>query len=88
MSAGLRKMTARAAAAVPFAAAARLIGELAGITITARRAGWRAEADGNAAAGVITAEAEAAADGKLALLPPGEPLPDRLYVAIDGTAFR
>jgi len=87
MSAGLRKMTARAAAAVPFAAAARLIGELAGITITARRAGRRAEADGNAAAAVITAEAEAAAAGKLALLPPGEPLPDRLYLAIDGTGI-
>jgi hypothetical protein len=34
MSPGLRKMCARAAAAVPFAAAARLIGELAGITLT------------------------------------------------------
>jgi hypothetical protein len=31
MSPGLRKMTARAAAAVPFAAAARLVSELAGI---------------------------------------------------------
>ena len=38
MSPGLRKMTARAAAAVPFAAAARLVGELAGITLTGRRA--------------------------------------------------
>ena len=39
MSPGLRKMTARAAAAVPFAAAARLVGELAGITLTGKRAG-------------------------------------------------
>ena len=39
MSPGLRKMTGRAAAAVPFAAAARLVGELAGITLTGRRAG-------------------------------------------------
>ena len=46
MSPGLRKMTARAAAAVPFAAAARLVGELAGITLTGKRAGRRAEADG------------------------------------------
>ena len=39
MSPGLRKMAARAAAALPFAAAARLAGELAGITLTGRRAG-------------------------------------------------
>ncbi len=87
MSAGLRKMTARAAAAVPFAAAARLVGELAGITLTARRAGRRAEDDGNAAAAVISAEAEAAAAGTLALLPPGGSLPGKLYVAIDGTGI-
>ena len=87
MSPGLRKMTARAAAAVPFAAAARLVGELAGITLTGRRAGRRAEADGNAAAQVITAEAGAIAAGKLAVLPPELPLPDKLYVAIDGTGI-
>jgi hypothetical protein len=87
MSAGLRKMTARAAAAVPFAAAARLVGELAGNTLPAPRAGRRADADGNAAAAVISAEAEAAAAGTLALLPPAGPLPDKLYVAIDGTGI-
>jgi hypothetical protein len=86
MSPGLRKMTARAAAAVPFRAAARLVGELAGITLTGRRAGRRAEADGNAAAAaVIEAEAAAVASGKIAPLLPGGPLPDKLYVAIDGT---
>jgi hypothetical protein len=85
MSPGLRKMTARAAAAVPFAAAARLVGELAGITLTGKRAGRRAEADGNAAAARISAGAEAAAAGRLAVLPPAGPLPDMLYVAIDGT---
>lgn len=87
MSPGLRKMTARAAAAVPFAAAARLVGELAGITLTGRRAGRRAEADGNAAAQVIAAEAGAIAARKLAVLPPELPLPDKLYVAIDGTGI-
>jgi hypothetical protein len=87
MSPGLRKMTARAAAAVPFAAAARLIGELAGLTMTGRRAGRRAEADGNAAAAVITAEAEAIAARKLTVLPPELPLPGKLYVAIDGTGI-
>jgi hypothetical protein len=88
MSPGLRKMTARAAAAVPFAAAARMVGELAGITLTAKRTGRRAEADGNAAAAVITAEAAAVTAGKLAPLPAGAgQLPGKLYVAIDGTGI-
>jgi len=85
MSAGLRKMTARAAAAVPFAAAARLVGELAGITLTGKRAGRRAEADGQAAARVIEAEAAAVTAGQLIPMPPAGPVPDKLYVAIDGT---
>ena len=85
MSAGLRKMTARAAAAVPFAAAARLAGELAGITLTGRRAGRRAEADGNAAAAVIEAEAAAITARRLVPMPLAGPPPDKLYVAIDGT---
>ena len=85
MSPGLRKMTARAAAAVPFAAAARLVGELAGITLTGKRAGRRAEADGNAAAAVIEAEAAAINARQLVPLPPPGSLPDKLYVAIDGT---
>jgi hypothetical protein len=85
MSPGLRKMTARAAAAVPFAAAARLVGELAGISLTGRRAGRRAEADGNAAAARIRAEAAAITSGAMTPLPPAGPVPDKLYVAIDGT---
>jgi hypothetical protein len=85
VSAGLRKMTARAAAAVPFAQASTLLRELAGVQVTAKRAGRRAEADGQAAAAVIEARAGAAAAGKIAPLPPGGPLPDKLYLAIDGT---
>ena len=85
MSPGLRKMTARAAAAVPFAAAARLVGELAGITLTGNRAGRRAEADGNTAASIIQAEAEAITARHLIPMPQAGPLPDKLYVAIDGT---
>jgi hypothetical protein len=85
MSAGLRKMTARAASAVPFAQASTLLRELAGVQVTAKRAGRRAEADGAAAAARIEAEAGAIAAGQLAVLPPGEPLPDKLYAAIDGT---
>ena len=85
MSPGLRKMCARAAAAVPFAAAARLVSELAGITVTGKRAGRRAEADGQAAAAVIEAQAAAMQARTLVPLPPAPPLPDLLYLAIDGT---
>lgn len=85
MSPGLRKMTARAAAAVPFAAAAKLISELAGLTLTSKRAGRRAEADGAAAAAVIQAEAAAVTARRLVPLPPAGPAPDMLYVCIDGT---
>jgi hypothetical protein len=84
MSPGLRKMTARAAAAVPFAAAAKLISELAGITLTGKRAGRHAEADGNAAAAVTGAQAAAVAARTVILLPDGAP-PDKLYLAVDGT---
>ena len=85
MSPGLRKITARAAAAVPFAAAARLVGELAGIAVTGRRAGRRAEADGNAAAAAGQAEAAAITARALVPLPAAGALPGKLYVAIDGT---
>jgi hypothetical protein len=85
MSPGLRKMTARAAAAVPFAAAATLISELAGITFTGKRAGRRAEADGQAAAAVIEAQATAITARQVVPLPPPAPAPDMLYIAIDGT---
>lgn len=82
MSPGLARMTSRAAAALPFAAAAGLTGELAGITMTGERARRRAEADGTAAAAVIEAQA---ASGKVVPLPPHGPAPDMLYIAVDGT---
>ena len=78
-------MTARAAAAVPFTSGAGLVGELAGITLTGKRLGRHAEADGRAAAAVIKAEAAAIAARTLVPLPPPAPVPDKLYVAIDGT---
>ena len=55
MSPGLAKMTARAAAAVPFARAAGLLAELAGIGLTVKRVERCAEADGAAAAAAISA---------------------------------
>jgi hypothetical protein len=85
MSPGLAKMSARAAAAVPFAPGAGLVGELAGITLTGRRLGRRAEADGTAAAAAIEAQAAAITARTLIPLPPPAPLPDMLYIAIDGT---
>jgi hypothetical protein len=85
MSPGLAKMSARAAAAVPFTSGAGLVGELAGITLTGKRLGRHAEADGRAAAAVIKAEAGAIAARTLVPLPPPAPVPDKLYVAIDGT---
>ena len=84
MSPGLARMSDRAAAAVPFVPAARLVAELAGITLTGRRLGRRAEADGRAAAAATGAHAAAVAAGAVIPLPPAD-LPDMLYLAIDGT---
>jgi hypothetical protein len=85
MSPGLRAMTARAAAAVPFAKAGRLLAEMAGITLTTKRIERSAESDGAAASAVITAGAEAICSRQVVPLPPPAPLPDMLYIAVDGT---
>jgi hypothetical protein len=85
MSPGLAKMTARAAAAVPFAKAGRLLAELAGIQLTTKRIERSAEADGAAAAAAITAQADAIGSRQVIPPPPPAPLPDMLYLAVDGT---
>jgi hypothetical protein len=85
LSPGLRRMIARAAAAVPFARAAGLLGELAGIELAIKRTERSAEADGGAAARAISAEADAIRARQVVLLPPAGPLPDKLYIAVDGT---
>ena len=84
LSPGLRKMTARAAAAAPFATAADLLAELAGIRLNTKRIERCAEADGTAAAARIQAESTALARRRVSVLPPAR-LPDKLYIAIDGT---
>jgi hypothetical protein len=84
LSPGLRKMTARAAAAVPFAQARQLLTDLAGVQVTTKRVERSAEADGTAAAETIAAEADAIRARRLVPLPPAD-TPDMLYVAIDGT---
>jgi hypothetical protein len=85
MSPGLARMTDRAAAAVPFDAAAELVGELAGISLTGERVRRRAEADGRAAAVVIEAGAAAVAARQVVPMPAAGPAPDMLYICIDGT---
>jgi hypothetical protein len=81
---GLRRMIDRAGAAAPFAPAAGLLADLAGVAVNAKAVQRAAEADGRAAATAITARAEAIRTRVLVPLPPS-PMPDILYVAIDGT---
>jgi hypothetical protein len=84
MSPGLAAMTDRAASAVPFAQAARLLEELAGVRLTAKRSERAAEASGAAVAAAGRERARLTAARKLVPLPPA-PLPDKLYAVIDGT---
>jgi hypothetical protein len=84
MSPGLAAMTDRAAAAAPFAKAAALLEDLAGITLTVKRVERAAEASGAAAAAAQRQQSALIAGRKLAP-PPPDPLPDKLYAVIDGT---
>jgi hypothetical protein len=85
MSPGLAKMTARAAAAVPFAKAASLLAELAGVDLATKRVERSAEAAGSAAARAAGARADAICSRQVVPLPPPAPAPDMLYIAVDGT---
>jgi hypothetical protein len=84
MSPGLRAMNDRASAAVPFARAASLLEDLAGVRLTAKRAERAAEASGAAQASAVRDRAALITARKLVPLPPS-PLPDKLYAVIDGT---
>jgi hypothetical protein len=84
MSPGLAAMNDIAAAAVPFARAASLLEDLAGIRLTAKRAERAAEASGTAVAAAGRERARLIAARKVVPLPPS-PLPDKLYAVIDGT---
>jgi hypothetical protein len=86
MSPGLAAMTDRAAAAVPFAEAAGLLEDLAGVRLTVKRVERAAEASGTATAAAVRDRAALVAARKLVPLPP-DPLPDKLYAAIDGTGI-
>jgi len=86
LSPGLAAMNDRAAAAVPFAEAAGLLENLAGIRLTVKRVERAAEASGTAAAAAVRDRAALVAARKLVPLPP-DPLPDKLYAVIDGTGI-
>ncbi len=81
---GLRAILDRAGATVPFARAAALLHDLAGIGVSTKRVQRTAEADGQAADAAITARATAIKERTLLVLPP-DPMPDKLYLAVDGT---
>jgi hypothetical protein len=84
MSPGLAAMTDTAAAAAPFARAAALLEDLAGVRLTVKRVQRAAEASGAAAGAALRDRAGLLAGRKLVPLPP-DPLPDKLYAVIDGT---
>jgi hypothetical protein len=84
MSPGLAAMNDLAAAAGPFAGAARMLEDLAGIRLTAKRVERAAEASGAALAAAGRGRAALIAARKLVPLPPSR-LPDKLYAVIDGT---
>jgi hypothetical protein len=84
LSPGLAAMNDRAAAAVPFAQAAGLLEELAGVRLTVKRAERAAGASGGAVAAAVRGRAGLIAARKLVPLPPSPP-PDKLYAVIDGT---
>ncbi len=84
MSPGLRAMNDQAAAAGPFAKAARLLEGLAGVRLTVKRVERAAEASGAALAAAVRDRAALITARRLVPLPQS-PLPDKLYAAIDGT---
>jgi hypothetical protein len=85
LSPGLREMIARAGAEVPFGKAAALIKDLAGVAVSAKTAERSAEASGAAAREAGDAEAAAIRARALRPLPPPSPVPDMLYIEVDGT---
>jgi hypothetical protein len=85
LSPGLAEMTALAGAEVSFARAAALLSHLAGITLSPRTIERSAEASGAAARAATDAEAAGIVACKIVPLPPAEPVPDMLYVEVDGT---
>jgi hypothetical protein len=84
LSPALAAMTGTVAAAGPFAKAAALLEDLAGVTLTGKRVERAAEASGAAQSAAIRERAAAITARQVVPLPPG-PLPDMVYGAVDGT---
>ena len=84
LSPGLAAMNDIAAAADPFAKAAGLLEDLAGVSLTVKRVERAAEASGAAQSAAVRERSAAIAGRKLVPLPPS-PLADMLYGTIDGT---
>ena len=80
-----REMIARAGAEVSFGKAAALLADLAGVAVSARTIERSAEASGAAARAAVSAEAALLRARAIRPLPPPEPVPDMLYVEVDGT---
>jgi hypothetical protein len=91
LSPGLATMTARAGTAAPFAQAAGLLADLAGITLSTKRVERSSEATGAAATAVQAEQTRAILAGRLVPLPPPPApdgtVPDILYLAVDGTGL-
>jgi hypothetical protein len=85
LSPGLAEMIARAGAEVPFGKAAALIKDLAGVAVSAKTTERSAEASGAAARAAGSAEASALRARTIRPLPPPGPVPDMLYIEVDGT---
>ena len=84
LSPGLASVNDTAAAAGPFAKAAGLLEDLAGVSLTVKRVERAAEASGAAQAAAVRERSALIAGRKLVAMPP-QPCPDMLYGAIDGT---
>jgi hypothetical protein len=85
LSPGLAEMIARAGAEVPFGKAAALLADLTGIAVSAKTIERSAESSGAAARAAGAAEAAAIRARRICPLPPPAPVPDMLYVEVDGT---
>jgi hypothetical protein len=84
LSPGLTAMNDKAAAAGPFAGAASMLEDLAGVRLTVKRTERAAEASGAAHAAQVRHRSVLIAGRKLVPMPP-RPIPDMLYGVIDGT---
>jgi hypothetical protein len=85
LSPGLAEMAALAGAETSFARAAALLAGLAGVTLSPKTVERSAEAAGAAARQAAGAEAAAITARVIVPLPPPAPVPDMLYVEVDGT---